>query len=74
MRAMPGRLRSVVVLKRDKVLDTRPNRDEADEVAREYASQVVELGLQEGWGVYVQPYRIHGRRNWWFAVCVGRQD
>jgi hypothetical protein len=60
--------------KRGRILDTTPSRDEADQLEREWAAKVRELDLQAGWGVYVQPYRIHGRRNWWFAVCVGPQD
>ena len=60
--------------KRGRILDTTPDRGEADDLEREYAAKVCDLGLQDGWGVYVEPYRVHGRRNWWFAVCIGPQD
>lgn len=64
----------VSLSKQDKILATRRTRPEADDEASRWAKRVTAMNLQNVWGVYVAPYRIRGYRNWWFAVCLGRQD
>lgn len=57
-----------------KILDTCPNREEADRLLGEWEEQVAELGFGEGWRVYIKPYKLPHKRYWWYAICVGPQE
>jgi hypothetical protein len=54
---------------RDRVVDYRNTRAEAEQLRREYARLVVARGLADVVGVYVTPRKLGGR--WCFAVIVG---